>query len=88
MNLNPSRFKWLAAGVLFVAPVLAGGCSAHATYGYRVYDNGYRDYHVYDRNEEVYYNRWVIETHHPHREFRRLHKRDRDDYWKWRHDHH
>jgi hypothetical protein len=87
MNNTGSRFKLLAVGALLATPLVVG-CSARASYGYRVYDPGYRDYHVYDRNEEIYYNRWVVETHHPRHDFRRLREEDRREYWKWRHEHH
>jgi len=88
MSTGQIRFKYLASAVLLAAPIFVIGCSARASYGYRVYDPGYSDYHVYDRNEEVYYNRWVVETNRPHRDFRKLNDRDKGEYWKWRHDHH
>ena len=85
---GPISFQMLAAFALMAAPIFVAGCAAHATYGYRVYDSGHADYHVYDRDEEVYYNQWVVETHGPHRDFRKLHDNDRREYWKWRHEHH
>jgi hypothetical protein len=88
MNSTGPRFQMLATAVLLAAPTVVAGCAAHVTYGYRVYDPVYGDYHVYDRNEEVYYNQWVAETHRPHRDFRKMSDSDRKDYWKWRHEHH
>ena len=85
MNITVSRFRWLAFVVLFAAPLLIG-CSVRTSYGYRSYDPVYRDYHVYDRGEDIYYNQWVVETRRPHRDFRRLRDEDRREYWKWRHD--
>ena len=87
MQADPFRFKSLATAVLIAAPIFIAGCEAHGSYGYRAYDPGYRDYHVYDRNEEVYYNQWVVETRRPHRDFRKLHDNDKREYWKWRHEH-
>jgi hypothetical protein len=81
------RFRLFAVVALLVTPSLIG-CSARASYGYRSYDPVYRDYHVYDRDERVYYDRWVVETRRPHRDFRRLREEDRREYWKWRHEHH
>jgi hypothetical protein len=66
MKTGQIRFGFLASAVLIAAPILVVGCAAHTSYGYRVYDPGYSDYHVYDRNEEVYYNRWTVETNRPH----------------------
>ena len=88
MNGSKTRLRCLASAAWLATPVFLIGCSAHASYGYRVYDPGYSDYHVYDRDEEVYYNRWVVETHRPHRDFRKMNDHDKHEYWKWRHDHH
>lgn len=74
----------MAAGV--ISPVLMiSGCATHVAVGYRYYDPYYSDYHVWNDNEVVYYNQWVAETHRPHRDFRRLRKRDQEEYWRWRH---
>ena len=93
MNSTVSRFKLSAIAALLVTPLLIG-CAEHrsyayrsgyGSYGYRTYDPVYRDYHVYDRDEEVYYHRWRGENHRPDRDFRRMQERDRREYWKWRH---
>jgi hypothetical protein len=34
-----------------------------------------------------YYNAWIVETHHPHVDYAHLHRGDREQYWRWRHDH-
>ena len=88
MQRDQFRFKSVAVAILMASPIFVVGCAAHASYGYRVFDNSYGDYHVYDRSEEVYYNRWVVETNRPHRDFHKLNDHDRNEYWKWRHDHH
>jgi hypothetical protein len=67
------------------ALVLMSGCAARVSY--RTYDPYYRDYHVWSDAELPYYNNWVIETHRPNVEFRRLREPDRREYWRWRHDH-
>lgn len=61
-------------------------CSARV--GYRVYDPGYNDYHVWDNAEIGYYNNWLVETHRPHVDYRKLNRADQNEYWKWRHEHH
>jgi hypothetical protein len=75
----------LLASVLF-APVILGGCSAHASY--RTYDAGYGDYHVWDAGENGYYTRWEVETHRDHRDFRRRKADEQKEYWSWRHNQH
>jgi hypothetical protein len=67
--------------------VLTTGCATHVAVGYRVYDPYYSDYHPWNDNEIVYYNQWLAETHHRHRDFRRLRPRERQEYWRWRHSH-
>lgn len=69
-----------------VACSLAGiACEHHA---YRVYDPYYTDYHVWNHDEVVYYNRWAAETHRdPNRDFRKLPPNEQKEYWTWRHNH-
>lgn len=69
-----------------VASSAAGiACEHHP---YRVYDPYYTDYHVWNDNEVVYYNRWAAENHRdPHRDFRHLNKDEQKEYWTWRHNH-
>jgi hypothetical protein len=81
------RTGLVAAGLL--AAVIIPGCAVHADVGYRAYDPYYRDYHVWSGPEIGFYNQWAVETHRdPHRDFRRLNKRDQREYWNWRHNRH
>jgi hypothetical protein len=68
------------------APVLIGGCSANA--GYRSYDPYYNDYHVWNNDEVVYYNRWEHDTHRDHRDFRKRSNDEQKEYYSWRHNQH
>ena len=52
-----------ALAVALLSPAVISGCSARVAVGYRVYDPGYGDYHVWDANEAAYYSRWEGETH-------------------------
>jgi hypothetical protein len=74
----------LLAGALF-SPVIFGGCAARASY--RVYDPAYGDYHAWDHNEAVYYQRWEGETHRDHREFAKRSADEQKEYFAWRHGH-
>lgn len=76
----------MAAAIISPA-VMISGCATHVAVGYRVYDPYYSDYHVWNDNEIGYYNRWLVETRRPHRDFRRLRPREREEYWRWRHTH-
>jgi hypothetical protein len=60
-------------------------CSVRASY--RVRDASYGDYHTWDSNEGVYYQRWEVETHRDHRDFRNRRSDEQKEYWTWRHEH-
>ena len=75
----------LLALALFL-PLVLSGCAVGASY--RVYDPGYKDYHQWDNDEVVYYQRWEVETHRDHREFKKRHADEQNEYWTWRHNHH
>jgi hypothetical protein len=80
--------KWLRSllmGSVLIVPAVVAGCAEHATY--RVYDPYYSDYHVWDRNEVVYYQRWESETHRDHRDFKARNADEQKQYWTWRHSH-
>lgn len=72
---------WISAA--FVLTLGLAGCGG--PHYYRAYDPEYHDYHVWNNNEVVYYNRWESETHREHREFRDRDDRDKNAYWNWRH---
>jgi hypothetical protein len=73
------------AGTVLLATAFFAGCAGSVSY--RTYDPHYRDYHVWNDGEAPYFNTWIVETHHPRVEYRRLRKPDREAYWRWRHDH-
>ncbi len=83
-NARKMASHFLLAVALF-APVLINGCAARASY--RVYDPAFQDYHVWDANEGVYYQRWEVETHRDHRDFRKRDGGEQKEYWNWRHSH-
>lgn len=78
----------LLTASLFTATWLTG-CAAHVGVGvgYTVYDPAYGDYHVWDQPEVGYYNTWIVDTHRPHRDYRKLSRKDQREYWQWRHSH-
>ena len=74
-----------ALTIALSAPILIAGCSGG---GYRTYDPYYNDYHVWNNDEVVYYNRWEHNTHRDHVDFRKRKPDDQKEYWTWRHSQH
>lgn len=85
MNLG-SRSTILFLLAAYIAAGMSMSCAARVSY--RTYDRGYNDYHVWDDYERGYYNQWVVETHRPNRDFRKLSPDDQKAYWNWRHTNH
>lgn len=69
---------------VFALPLFTAGCAVHA---YRAYDPVDNSYHRWNHDDDVYYQQWVVETHHPRRPYRDLDRDDQRNYWQWRHDH-
>jgi hypothetical protein len=82
-----SGWRSLRAAAATAVLLATVGCAAHVGVGYRVYDPYYSDYHVWNDAEIGYYNQWVVETHRPHRDFRKLNREEKHQYWDWRHHH-
>jgi len=81
---HPLRSLLLAGAIASSVAGLA--CEHHY---YRAYDPYYTDYHDWNHDEVVYYQRWTVETHRdPHRDFRKLPPEQQKEYWTWRHNHH
>ena len=53
----------------------------------RYHDRKYNDDHEWNGREDQAYRMWVRERHRNYVEFERLHDRDREAYWGWRHRH-
>ena len=79
--------KTMAALALGLLMLVLSSCATRVTAGYRAYDPAYSDYHTWSPAETTYYNQWIIETHHRHRDYRRLRSREQRQYWQWRHAH-
>jgi hypothetical protein len=84
-KLTPT-LSMFALTVALSAPILIGGCSGGGSY--RTYDPYYNDYHVWNNDEVVYYNRWEHDTHRDHVDFRKRKTDDQKEYWNWRHSQH
>ncbi len=73
----------LLATAMVGVPLVSSGCAARV----RIYDEDHHDYHHWDRNERVYYQRWEVETHRDHRDYDRRDSGQKKEYWNWRHTH-
>lgn len=73
----------LLLGSAFLVPV----ARADDHFQKRYYDRDGRDYHVYDIHEDRAYRFYLGERHRDYREFHRLNRRERQEYFRWRHDH-
>lgn len=79
---------WIGLVTLAAAltmPLLTTGCGG--PHYYRGYDPYYGDYHVWNPAEMGYYQRWEVETHRPHEDFRKRNHEEQKEYYTWRHQH-
>ena len=53
----------------------------------RVYDREHKDYHNWNADEDNRYRQWYGQTYNgrPYRNYKKLHRKDQDAYWTWRH---
>jgi hypothetical protein len=84
MSKLTRHFSSLLLAAVFAFPLLTAGCAVHA---YRAYDPVDNSYHRWNHNDDVYYQQWVVETHHPQRPYRDIDQNDQRAYWQWRHSH-
>ena len=56
------------------------------TTGYRVYDHRYRDYHVWDSQEDREYRQYLVERHRRYLRYARQRRAQQSAYWHWRHE--
>jgi hypothetical protein len=86
MSLGSKHLSSLLLAAALGSSVAGVACAEH--HAYRVYDPYYTDYHVWDRDEVVYYRQWAGETHRDaDRDFRKLPPEEQKEYWTWRHNH-
>src|SRR5205823_6118211 len=46
------------------------------------------DRHEWNESEDRAYRRYLDENHHKYRDFAKANRREQENYWKWRHNHH
>jgi hypothetical protein len=53
----------------------------------RYHDRDHNDDHQWNSHEDRAYRIWARENHRKYRDFSRLREQDRQNYWRWRHEH-
>jgi len=76
---------FLAAAL--AAPVVMMAAAAPQAVQVRVYDSGHKDYHNWDDRENHAWGVFLTENHRNAHEFSRANRRERTQYWNWRHSH-
>jgi hypothetical protein len=71
----------LSAAMVVSALTLACG----GTHYYRAYDADHGDYHTWNNNETVHYQKWETENHYDHKDFKVRSKDEQKQYFDWRH---
>ena len=69
------------------APVAVFAAPQEANVQVRVYDRDHKDYHNWDDNENRAWGRFQTENHRDAHEFSTSTKREKSQYWNWRHAH-
>ena len=53
----------------------------------RYFDPTYKEYHVWNSNEDRAYHMYIEQTHRTYEDFPKVKVTEQTEYWKWRHDH-
>jgi hypothetical protein len=53
----------------------------------RYYDKSGKDWHEWNPDEDKVYHRYLHDNHQKDRDFAKANSREREDYFKWRHEH-
>jgi hypothetical protein len=78
---------FLAAALAAPVAMLAAPAPNDAGVQVRVYDRDHRDYHNWDDRENHAWGVFLTDNHRHAHEYARAHRRERSEYWNWRHAH-
>jgi hypothetical protein len=53
----------------------------------KYHDKGHNDEHQWNSHEDKAYRAWAKENHRKYVNFQKLKDEDRENYWRWRHEH-
>jgi hypothetical protein len=83
---------FLTAALVLPVAMMAAPAPQRAGVQLRVYDSGHKDYHNWDDNENHAWGLYLTQNNRKPHEFRKAKKREKSEYWNWRHefedDHH
>jgi len=84
MQKTLSAFTVMAA----LAGSLLAPVAAHAQgVELKFYDRSHKDYHNWNADEDRVYRQYLTDNHRKYRDFKKMSKKQQDEYWRWRHDH-
>lgn len=78
---------FLAAALAAPVGIMAAPLPQDAGVQVRVYDRDHRDYHNWDDHENHAWGVFLTNNHRKSHEFAKAHRRERSEYWNWRHAH-
>jgi hypothetical protein len=78
---------FLIAGLAAPVSIMAARVPQEASVQVRVYDKDHKDYHNWDDNENRAWGRFLVENHRDSHEFAKSNKKEKSQYWNWRHSH-
>ena len=77
----------LAAALIAPAALIAAPAPNDDGVQVRVYDSRHKDYHNWDDHENNAWGIYLTKNHKKNHEFKDANKRERENYWNWRHSH-
>ncbi len=82
----PRFFNKVLLGAALIAPLAVVPAALRAD-DRKYHDEGHHDEHVWNSHEDKAYRIYLKENHRKYRNFEVLKENEREDYWRWRHDH-
>ena len=78
---------FLTTALAAPALLMAAPAAQEARVQVRVYDRDHKDYHNWDDNENHAWGLYLTQNNRKPHEFRKANKREKSEYWNWRHEH-
>jgi hypothetical protein len=78
---------FLTTALVTPALLMAIPAAQEASVQVRVYDRNHKDYHNWDERENRAWGLYLTENHRNSHEYAKSKKREKSEYWNWRHSH-
>ena len=85
-TMMKTLFMTALMGAALIIPVTIAPTQLRAA-DQKYHDKGHNDDHEWNNHEDKAYRMWAKENHRKYVNFQKLRDEDREDYWRWRHDH-